>query len=59
MQSTTFKCLIFLFLQHRPKGVEHLIQVENPNRIGKKTKKVSELDNATVDVKPQLSRRER
>lgn len=44
----------------KAKGVENLIQVENPNRVQKKVKKLSTL-NQTMDetVKPELSRRER
>lgn len=44
----------------KAKGVENLIQVENPNRIQKKAKKLSSL-NETVKTssKPELSRRER
>lgn len=40
----------------KAKGVQHLIDVANPNRIVKKTKKVTQLDEA---AKPQLSRREK
>merc|ERR1712002_111766 len=40
----------------KPKGVQHLIPVENPNRIKRTTKKVSEVDtNSTA----QMSRKER
>lgn len=40
----------------RAKGVSHLIEIENPNRVGGRTsKKISELE----DTGPQLSRRER
>ncbi|XP_072763025.1 uncharacterized protein [Anoplolepis gracilipes] len=42
----------------KAKGVENLIEVENPNRIQKKTKKLSHL-NQSLDAKPELSRRER
>ncbi|ESO02558.1 hypothetical protein HELRODRAFT_161839 [Helobdella robusta] len=42
-------------LDDKPKGVSHLIEVENPNRIKQKPKKVTEL----VTVKPNLSRKER
>ena len=42
----------------RSKGVEHLIQIENPNRAGgKRNKKVSELGDAPTTT--TLSRRER
>ena len=41
----------------KPKGIEHLIAVQNPNRTGAKDhRKVSDL---AEDGKPQLSRRER
>jgi len=44
----------------KAKGVENLIQVENPNRVQKRTKKLSTL-NQSLDnsAKPELSRRER
>ncbi|XP_037522044.1 28 kDa heat- and acid-stable phosphoprotein [Rhipicephalus sanguineus] len=44
--------------QAKAKGVEHLIEVQNPNRVEKKPKKVAEL-NEIVEEAPQLSRRER
>uniref|UniRef100_A0A1B6GAJ6 Casein kinase substrate phosphoprotein PP28 domain-containing protein n=1 Tax=Cuerna arida TaxID=1464854 RepID=A0A1B6GAJ6_9HEMI len=43
----------------KPKGVSDLIEVENPNRIKKKSIKVKELSKIAVEEKPQLSRRER
>ncbi|XP_011299885.1 28 kDa heat- and acid-stable phosphoprotein [Fopius arisanus] len=45
----------------KAKGVEALIEVENPNRVQKKTKKLSQLNNdlAQQSSKPELSRRER
>lgn len=43
----------------KAKGVENLIEVENPNRIQKKTKKLSQLNEALDSSKPELSRRER
>ncbi|XP_063994210.1 28 kDa heat- and acid-stable phosphoprotein [Diachasmimorpha longicaudata] len=45
----------------KAKGVEALIEVENPNRVQKKTKKLSTLnaDLAQQSSKPELSRRER
>ncbi|EZA61602.1 28 kDa heat- and acid-stable phosphoprotein [Ooceraea biroi] len=43
----------------KAKGVENLIQVENPNRLQKKTKKLSQLNQALDTAKPELSRRER
>lgn len=46
---------------HKNKGVQGLIEIENPNRIVKKTaEKVSKLDlSAASSSKPELSRRER
>ncbi|KAF7285926.1 hypothetical protein GWI33_008899 [Rhynchophorus ferrugineus] len=44
---------------HKAKGVSNLIEIENPNRVQKKTKKLSTLNTADLTVKPQLSRRER
>lgn len=43
----------------KAKGVENLIQVENPNRVQKKTKKLSQLNKTLESAKPELSRRER
>lgn len=43
----------------KAKGVENLIQVENPNRVQKKTKKLSQLNQSLDSAKPELSRRER
>ncbi|CAH4032593.1 28 kDa heat- and acid-stable phosphoprotein-like [Pieris brassicae] len=43
----------------KAKGVSGLIEVENPNRVVKKNKKLSNLDNLGEGEKPQLSRRER
>ncbi|XP_064608097.1 28 kDa heat- and acid-stable phosphoprotein-like [Liolophura sinensis] len=43
----------------KPKGVSHLIAIENPNRIKKQAKKVTELDTGDAGAKPSLSRRER
>lgn len=43
--------------EEKPKGVSSLIEVENPNRLVKKSKKVEDLD--TGDGKPQLSRKQR
>ena len=43
--------------ERKPKGAEGLIEIENPNRVKPKQKKVTALD--TEDGKPQLSRRER
>lgn len=42
--------------QSKPKGVEGLIDVENPNRVAGKMKKVKDID---VHAKVELSRRER
>merc|ERR1712018_201738 len=41
----------------KPKGAEGLIQIENPNRVQQKQKKVTAIN--TDPGKPQLSRRER
>jgi len=43
----------------KPKGVAHLIEVSNPNRVREKTKKVAALASAEDIQGPQLSRRER
>ncbi|KAL6254934.1 hypothetical protein P5V15_014276 [Pogonomyrmex californicus] len=43
----------------KAKGVENLIEVENPNRIQKKSKKLSQLNQSLDTEKPELSRRER
>lgn len=43
----------------KAKGVENLIQVENPNRVQKKTKKLAQLNQSLDTAKPELSRRER
>lgn len=40
----------------KAKGVSHLIEIENPNRVQRKTKKIGA---AEADTGPQLSRRER
>jgi len=40
----------------KSKGVEGLIDIENPNRVTKKTKKVRDID---INAKVELSRRER
>merc|ERR1712034_208436 len=42
----------------KKKGVAGMIEIENPNRVKKTMKKVSQLDDV-VSAKPQLSRRER
>ncbi|TKC46290.1 hypothetical protein EI555_003388 [Monodon monoceros] len=42
--------------QQKRKGVEGLIDIENPNRVAQTTKKVTQLD---LDVPKELSRRER
>ncbi|CAH0723389.1 unnamed protein product, partial [Brenthis ino] len=43
----------------KAKGVSGLIEVENPNRVVKKNKKLSNLNAIGEAEKPQLSRRER
>uniref|UniRef100_A0A023FHU7 Putative 28 kDa heat-and acid-stable phosphoprotein n=1 Tax=Amblyomma cajennense TaxID=34607 RepID=A0A023FHU7_AMBCJ len=45
--------------QAKAKGVEHLIEVQNPNRVERKPKKVAELQEKDLEEAPQLSRRER
>ena len=42
--------------QRRRAGVEGLIEIENPNRVAQKTKKVTQIE---LDEPKQLSRRER
>ena len=42
----------------KQKGMSSLIEIENPNRVVQKTKKMSELDSSPSEG-PQLSRRER
>lgn len=46
-------------LKGKHKGVSNLIEIENPNRVQKKTKKIATLNAADLEGKPQLSRRER
>ncbi|XP_058795102.1 28 kDa heat- and acid-stable phosphoprotein-like [Phymastichus coffea] len=41
------------------KGVESLIEIENPNRVQRKAKKLSQLNEVLANAKPELSRRER
>lgn len=43
----------------KAKGVEGLIEIENPNRVVHKMKKVSQLESLEENAKPELSRRER
>lgn len=43
----------------KPKGVAHLIDIENPNHVVRKTKKVSELDGDGSASQPALSRKQR
>lgn len=42
--------------QRRRAGVEGLIEIENPNRVAQKSKKVTQIE---LDEPKQLSRRER
>lgn len=58
MSCDLLSTIILLLQAGKAKGVENLIQVENPNRVQKKTKKLSQL-NQSLDAKPELSRRER
>ncbi|VEN37099.1 unnamed protein product [Callosobruchus maculatus] len=46
-------------VEAKAKGVSNLIEIENPNRVQKKTKKVTQLNTTDLEGKPQLSRRER
>lgn len=49
-----------LLLQGKAKGVENLIEVVNPNRVQKKVKKLSQINEILAkSSKPELSRRER
>ena len=50
--------LNYVLQRDRHKGVEHLIDIENPNHVAPKMKKVTELGKGD-DSKPQLSRKER
>lgn len=43
----------------KAKGVSNLIEIENPNRVQKKSKKLNALSVDGAPEKPQLSRRER
>jgi len=54
----SLKCLIICcFQDSKPKGVEHLIDIENPNHVVRKTKKVSELDSSQSPA--SLTRKQR
>lgn len=48
--------IVYQDIEPKGKGVSHLIEIENPNRVQQKGKKVQNID---VDVKVELSRRER
>lgn len=48
--------VMFVFWQRRRAGVEGLIEIENPNRVAQKSKKVAQIE---LDEPKQLSRRER
>lgn len=50
---------IITLIFQKAKGVSNLIEIENPNRVQKKTKKLSTLNTADLTEEPQLSRRER
>ena len=45
-----------MFQKDKRKGIEDLIEIENPNRVQKKSKKITEVD---VNTKVVLSRREK
>ncbi|KAM9346084.1 pdgfa associated protein 1b isoform 1-T1 [Symphorus nematophorus] len=47
---------VIMCLQRRRAGVEGLIEIENPNRVAQKSKKVTQIE---LDEPRQLSRRER
>ena len=53
--------VIIIVLQDKHKGVEHLIEIENPNRVLKKNKKLNEVDTPTTGTGTgsSLSRREK
>ena len=58
VRCTSLKCLcVWCFQDSKPKGVAHLIDIENPNHVVRKTKKVSELDGS--QSQPTLTRRQR
>ena len=45
-----------MFQREKPKGVSDLIEIENPNRVRQKNRKITDID---VNAKVELSRRER
>ena len=45
-----------MFKKEKTKGVEGLVEIENPNRVAQKSKKVTDID---MDATVVLSRRER
>lgn len=53
--------ILFAFdFQAKGKGVEKLIEIQNPNRVQKKTKKLATLNETlATSSKPELSRKER
>lgn len=51
--------MIYCLQPSKAKGVSNLIEIENPNRVQKKTKKLTTLNKELDSDKPQLSRRER
>ena len=56
-----YKKVFITVLQDKHKGVEHLIEIENPNRVLKKNKKLNEVDTPTTGTGAgsSLSRREK
>lgn len=59
MYFTKYFYVFILYFQGKAKGVENLIQVENPNRVQKKAKKLSQLNQSLDSAKPELSRKEK
>lgn len=52
----SFCMYVVMCLQRRRAGVQGLIEIENPNRVAQKSKKVTQIE---LDEPKQLSRRER
>ena len=48
--------IVFFFKPDKPKGISHLIETKNPNRVEQKPKTVTE---GEAEENPTLSRRER
>lgn len=56
MSQWCYKVVSFYLQSKKKCGVEGLIEIENPNRVSQKSKKVTEVD---VSAPRELSRRER